>query len=135
MTDLLDVTWTTVVGILEKLPVWPATVMVRVGKRDEVGQAQAVQIQLSKVANEAHARGYVLTTRQSQGGFHTVYEWCKAEAPLNTTALYNTATPLQRLQHAATYNDLQAVQVRTTDLQWLLDRWQQVCTATKDGDR
>lgn len=54
-------------------------------------------------------------------------------APYLTAAMYNTATPLQRLQQAARYHDMKAVQVRTTDLQWLLDRWLAVCAVTKES--
>jgi hypothetical protein len=115
--------------------------------RDFLAERTTVEGRLGQVDALLRPLGYKVKKVSIHGGLTEQWRWeppqvpfpCSGAAvatedeiaPYLTAAMYNTATPLQRLQQAATYRDMRAVQVRTTDLQWLLDKWLAVCEVTK----
>lgn len=115
--------------------------------REFLAERTTVEGRLGQVDALLRPLGYKVKKVSIHGGLTEQWRWeppqvpfpCSGAAvatedeiaPYLTAAMYNTATPLQRLQQAATYRDMRAVQVRTTDLQWLLDKWLAVCEVTK----
>lgn len=122
---------------------------VDVPMREFLAERTTVEGRLGQVDALLRPLGYKVKKVSIHGGLTEQWRWeppqepfpCSGAAvatkdeiaPYLTAAMYNTATPLQRLQQAVTYRDMRAVQVRTTDLQWLLDKWLTVCAVTKES--